>query len=102
MRGKFLRGVDYSAGNDPSISMRTPSAIGGNSGNEVGSIQGDATKIPNTKFTISPSGGHSHSFPSFTKSREDWKAGGQPEGDFVVRHHTQNVSTADHSHNIVG
>jgi microcystin-dependent protein len=39
-RGKFLRSVDGGAGNDPDTSSRTAMAIGGNSGDAVGSVQG--------------------------------------------------------------
>lgn len=41
-RGRFLRGVDGSAGNDPDKASRTAMATGGNTGNNVGSVQGDA------------------------------------------------------------
>ncbi len=39
--GRFLRGVDGSAGNDPDKDARTPMKTGGNAGNLVGSVQGD-------------------------------------------------------------
>jgi len=45
LRGRFLRGVTYNAGNDlrdPDHATRGTSAPGGNSGNEVGSLQEDA------------------------------------------------------------
>lgn len=41
-RGKFKRGVDHGAGNDSDASSRTAQATGGNSGDDVGSIQADA------------------------------------------------------------
>jgi microcystin-dependent protein len=41
-RGKFLRGVDGTAGLDPDKVSRTASNAGGNTGNNVGSIQDDA------------------------------------------------------------
>jgi microcystin-dependent protein len=44
LRGRFLRGVDGSAGNDPDKASRTAMASGGNTGNAVGSVQGQATK----------------------------------------------------------
>lgn len=40
-RGRFLRGVDGTAGNDPDKSSRTAMNPGGNTGNNVGSVQGD-------------------------------------------------------------
>jgi len=44
LRGRFLRGVDGSAGNDPDKSTRTAMNSGGNTGNNVGSIQSDELK----------------------------------------------------------
>ncbi len=42
LRGRFLRGVDGTAGNDPDAEARSQGAPGGNTGNAVGSIQSDA------------------------------------------------------------
>lgn len=41
-RGRFLRGVDGTAGNDPDKASRTAMNTGGNTGNAVGSVQADA------------------------------------------------------------
>lgn len=41
-RGRFLRGVDGSANNDPDKASRTAMAPGGAVGNSVGSVQADA------------------------------------------------------------
>lgn len=43
-QGRFLRGVDGSAGIDPDKASRTAMATGGNTGNNVGSVQADAFK----------------------------------------------------------
>lgn len=43
-RGRFLRGVDGTAGIDPDKGTRPAMATGGNSGNAVGSIQNDELK----------------------------------------------------------
>jgi microcystin-dependent protein len=55
-RGRFLRGVDGTAGNDPDKTSRTIMNTGGNSGassSMVGSVQGDALN------------NHSHSIPVY-------------------------------------
>lgn len=41
-RGRFMRGVDGTAGNDPDKASRTAMAVGGNMGDTVGSMQADA------------------------------------------------------------
>lgn len=46
-RGRFLRGVDGTAGNDPDKTARTVLNTGGNSGNSVGSLQNDDYKSHN-------------------------------------------------------
>ncbi len=42
LRGRFVRGVDGAAGNDPDKATRIVSNTGGNAGNMVGSLQDDA------------------------------------------------------------
>ncbi len=41
LRGRFVRGTDNGAGNDPDAAVRTASNIGGNTGDAVGSVQND-------------------------------------------------------------
>jgi len=40
-RGKFFRAWDHGAGNDPDAASRTAQATGGNTGDNIGSIQAD-------------------------------------------------------------
>jgi len=47
LRGRFLRGVDGTANNDPDKSKRIAANIGGNTGNNVGSLQDDELKSHN-------------------------------------------------------
>ena len=41
LRGRFVRGVDEAATNDPDHSSRTAANLGGNSGNNLGSLESD-------------------------------------------------------------
>ena len=45
LRGRFPRGVDSAAANDPDRASRTANATGGNTGDNVGSIQADGAKV---------------------------------------------------------
>jgi microcystin-dependent protein len=60
LRGQFLRGVDPTGMLDPDGVTRHNKYTDGNTGNEVGSYQYTATKLPNTSFVISISGDHDH------------------------------------------
>jgi len=63
-QGRFFRAVDGTAGRDPDKAVRTAMATGGNTGNNVGSIQGYATAKPvGTNFTSNTeSATHTHSY----------------------------------------
>lgn len=50
-RGRFLRGRANGSSLDPNRASRTAMATGGNTGDNVGSVQGYATARPNTNFT---------------------------------------------------
>ncbi len=51
-RGRFLRGVTGDTENDPDAASRTAMNTGGNTANNVGSIQSWATGRPKTPFTM--------------------------------------------------
>lgn len=67
-RGRFLRGVDGTASRDPDKAGRTAASSGGNTGNAVGSVQGNATAknalaVTNNAVTsgaMSANADHSH------------------------------------------
>jgi microcystin-dependent protein len=59
LRGRFLRGVALGTANDPDRAARTALAGGGNTGDLVGSYQGDAFRAHNHPIT-DPS--HTHSY----------------------------------------
>jgi microcystin-dependent protein len=56
MRGRFLRGLDGTAARDPNSGTRTASAAGGNTGNNIGSIQTDDYKSHSHSANVSGSG----------------------------------------------
>jgi microcystin-dependent protein len=60
LRGRFLRGVDHGAGRDPNAAARTASNTGGQVGDAVGTLQGQATALPTTAFTTNTTGDHNH------------------------------------------
>ena len=57
LRGKFLRGVDGTADMDPDKTSRTEINPGGNTGNNVGSYQGDTLKSHNHLYSKAYSSG---------------------------------------------
>lgn len=61
-RGRFLRGVDAGAARDPDSGTRTAMNSGGNTGDLEGSVQGDATALPNASFGTSNAGSHNHTY----------------------------------------
>ncbi len=63
-RGYFLRGADLGAGHDPDAGNRT--SLGPVPASGVGSLQGDATRIPNN-FQVEQNGAHSHLY-TYTKN----------------------------------
>jgi microcystin-dependent protein len=62
LRGLFLRGVDYNAGNDPDKDRRLILKPGGNVNNNVGSFQTISTALPNNLSISLSSYNHSHSY----------------------------------------
>jgi len=73
LRGRFLRGVDGAATNDPDRNSRVAIAPGGNVGNNVGSLQGDARRgnSGTVSGTTASSGNHSHSFPTWNDDHDE-------------------------------
>ena len=59
-RGRFLRGQDAGAGRDPDAASREAASAGGNAGDLVGSVQEDATSLPNAGLWTTIAGNHTH------------------------------------------
>ena len=76
LRGQFLRGLDQGSGNDPDAGSRT-AKNGGNSGDNVGSFQGDQFKSHN--HTMNSAGNHSHRYNDYYYS-ENRDGGGSELG----------------------
>jgi microcystin-dependent protein len=101
LRGRFLRGVDLGAGLDPDVASREAIAPGGNTGGNVGSVQGIATALPNAAFTTNSPGNHNHLIPYSTG------IGSQNGVDRVSNGDRANNTPAtqnngDHSHTVTG
>lgn len=56
-RGRFMRGVDHGAARDPNAATRTAMATGGNTGDNVGSVQADDIKAHTHTVNISTAAG---------------------------------------------
>jgi microcystin-dependent protein len=78
-RGRFLRGVDGLAGNDPDKSTRLASKTGGISGNNVGSVQADAIQ------------GHWHNY----RANISIDLAGAGEQSTVITETNSNIVTTD-------
>jgi microcystin-dependent protein len=102
LRGRFIRGVTAGTTRDPDASTRTPMNSGGNSGNAVGSVQGDNVG-PHTHSITDP--GHTHSLkPDLSNgvvavqnghSNDHVSGGGNDGGSFAITDtllHTTGIS----------
>jgi phage-related tail fiber protein len=107
LRGRFLRGRDAGIARDPDRATRTAANTGGNTGDAVGSIQGVATKIPNTSFTTAAqalSGGNAisvgHSHGTYTQTTVFSYPGvpswGPSDGSYGT------FGGGDHGHSVTG
>lgn len=66
-RGRFLRGVDNGASNDPDATTRTAASSGGSTGDNVGTLQGQATRKNGLTASSSVTDpGHSHTTTAIT------------------------------------
>ncbi len=100
-RGRFQRGVNYGAANDPDAGSRLPATSGGAPGNQVGSVQSGATALPLTSFTTDRAGEHNHIVPHLPVDNSWYKIAGSHYGGW----NPNSVDTSkdgNHKHTISG
>lgn len=77
LRGRFIRGVDGGVGRDPDRASRTAMASGGNSGDNVGSVQDDQFESHRHDYTYAA--GASGNGQAWFPSTVDYGVGGLTE-----------------------
>ena len=110
LRGMFLRGVNDGRTDgyrDPDASSRAAFRSGANSGDAVGAVQADATSRPNTNFTTTTDGNHTHSYTDqgFGNESNCWGSGSCSGGVYLGTQlsRASNVDAAgSHNHSVSG
>ncbi len=105
LRGMFLRGVSGDTNNDPDKGERTKSNNGGNTGNNVGTLQGDEFKKHNHNASCSEDGEHTHKFTAwmagFKQSGSNTESCNNKKDDYDEFSNTSQISpSGKHSHTI--
>ena len=100
MPGRIMRAVANGSTQDPDRATRVSSAPGGNTGDNVGSGQGYATRAPTTPFSVSNPGNHNH-----TMMRSNSGGGGGVQiGDNSSLGQSSTVTSdaGSHTHTVTG
>lgn len=100
MPGKIMRAVANGSAEDPDRASRVASAAGGNTGDNVGSIQGNGTRMPNNPFAVAAVGNHTH-----TMMRSNSGGGGGLQiGDGAALGQSSTTTSSDggHTHALTG
>ena len=103
LQDTFMRGVTTNTKRDPGCNSRTAQTTGGNTGAEVGSVEGFATGQPSTAFTIDSAGDHTHSVQHIPTDNSSyavagsyqaiWNGGSAPTGN--AGNHTHTITGGD-------
>ncbi|MBC8139664.1 MAG: tail fiber protein [Fibrella sp.] len=105
-QGRFLRGVDRGATNDPEATARlTPQSGSGNNGDRVGSLQADATHLPRSPFQTDTHAGHQHGDPTWNGGPGPFELATQFRGPGGFDYGTESAPTTvggSHSHIVNG
>jgi hypothetical protein len=104
LRGRFLRGVDGDARRDPDRENRKASRLGGNTGNMVGSVQNDATRMPYNPFINSVEPPHEHKDPTWNAKDGPYELynGTRLTGHDYYSQAAPTSKAGEHSHDISG
>jgi microcystin-dependent protein len=107
LRDRLARGVNgdatHGAGTvDPDTAARTLAATGGNTGNNVGSVQSDATGSPANPWVVAQAGAHTHGVQHLTDNTNEVWSG----STYTMARNPYSTPTVDadgaHSHTISG
>lgn len=97
-RGMFLRGVSEGSTRDEDKTTRAASNTGGNTGNEVGSIQTEGTRSHNHTGTTSTDGAHTHTWNYGTEGDDSGDGGSHNEFTTVGGSSNPMSTNGNHSH----
>jgi microcystin-dependent protein len=111
-RGRFLRGVSGGTGRDPNAGARSAMNTGGRTGDLVGSVQGDATSLPNSAWTTSNPGDHNHNNGNYKRlmiigsdsgvSTRSFSGGDNSPGEPDLALSANIVASGSHTHTVGG
>lgn len=79
LRGRFVRGMDNGAGRDPNAATRTAMASGGNTGDNIGSVQADDIKSHSHRLAVqnlSAGGSGARYGDPYSPGTSTWTTGG--------------------------
>ena len=100
-RGTFLRGTDQGTNRDPNASDRLAAVDGGNSGDNVGSVQLSAIGQPCANLITSFDGKHIHSLKSIPVGKSSYHTGGDALANWNEGSGKTDVA-GNHNHEITG